>query len=201
MRPRNLLLTIICGLVLVGSLIPYAWPQLTPYVSITRVDAPTTVRVRQAVTVNVTVSYSYDWASEEGLLIAILNLTNHPLPIRSRSSSCYFSSALSMCFARPPNSSQCCQGVFAASFTLTAPNQTEAWYLDIDAGITKLNVESSGYSILATSRQPLAIYVTPTPIPETNSATLLLVLVLLASAYLTKRKPRIGYGRYAPHLT
>jgi len=170
---------------------PYGSPQLTPYVNITDVDAPSSVGIRQALTVNVSVSYSYDWASEEGLLIAILNLTNHPLPTRSRSSSCYFSSALSMCFARPPaNSSGCCQGVFTASFTLTSPNQTEAWYLEIDAGITRLNVESSGYSILATSRQPLAIYVTPTPIPETSSATVLLVLGLLASAYVTKRKTR-----------
>ena len=181
---------------------PYASPQQKSYANITEVNAPASIGIRQALTVNVTVSYSYSWADEEGLLVAILNLTNHPLPTRTRSSTCYFPSAESMCFARAPtNNSLCCQGVFTASFMLTSPNQSEAWYLDVDAGITRLNVSSTllgneGYSIVATSHQPLAIYVTPSPIPEASSAVLL-VLGLIVSACLTKRH-RAAYLSRAP---
>jgi len=190
MRQRNLLLTILVAVVLIVLLTPYASPQPTPSVTINEVQAPPTIGVRQSLKVNVTVAYAYSWEEGERLLIAILNLTNHPLRTTAMPTDCYFPSAESMCIVNPPganNTVNCCQGIFTASFALTSPNQTEAWYLDADAGITKLNPFLSGYSIVATSSQPLAIYVRPTPLPEASPITLLSIS-LLASACLKRKK-------------
>ena len=132
-------------------------------VEITNINAPSSVRSGQPVTISVTISYDLMQALlGENLFVALLPqaANSAPYPITSVSNNCEAIGNASLCIAQTGQEQTLTSSVITVSFTLTSPRTTETWQPGAYAIITISNQDGSGYTPEVSVNQTITIAVT-----------------------------------------
>jgi hypothetical protein len=139
------------------------------FARITGVNAPSSVNLGQSLTVSINATYQYNSNSNQSLFIEIADGPQgaNPFPATAITGSCSNPAGqpTSVCFANATNwctdDGSSCSGFFTASFTLTAPNQTETWTFYVFGQITAHNLnQPTSYNVVTQDVKIVSITVT-----------------------------------------
>ena len=187
---KILLLGILVTLLTIGLIAHTAFAQGFEMVKITNANAsPTSVTTGQSMTVTITVSFQYNSAMGEGLVIGLVDHTENGNVFPVTYNSCDPKRTQSICFANPSSSQlpgyggSMNMGDFTASFTLNAPST--GTYMVAIAEIVQMNSQTQGFTTVTSDYKILPVTIA---VPEMVSPFLFLCLTFIPTVYLIRKR-------------